>query len=286
MTQPNKAAAEAINAAIEMAAQEAWSVAMNGGMAGDIAHAIRKLKIATPPAPAVNAEPVADEFCWLVELFLPHGGNSLGFYHTGFTDLSGNSRSTADPHKAKRYATKGEAEAVAEKLGFTLQGVWRAVEHGFATPTPPTEPSKVEAALMMQPKPVSNVVPGKVHCAKCGFSLIRTNLYVNSGTTGPGGEETEPCPNDGNPLLPVTWEAEAREAWARCEELFERAIAAEKALATHPKTEQAGVRQFEEWLDSYRSQSVAMVFHEIVERYRAALSTAPAAPQGKEADRG
>jgi hypothetical protein len=87
--------------------------------------------------------------------------------------------------------------------------------------------------LAMQPRPVTNCVPGKVHCAKCGFTLVRTNLYVNSGTTGPGGEETEPCPNDGNPMLPVTWEQEAREAWKINEQLFDRAIAAEKALTTH-----------------------------------------------------
>jgi hypothetical protein len=87
--------------------------------------------------------------------------------------------------------------------------------------------------LAMQPRPVTNCVPGKVHCAKCGFTLVRTNLYVNSCTTGPGGEETEPCPNDGNPMLPVTWEQEAREAWKINEQLFDRAIAAEKALTTH-----------------------------------------------------
>jgi len=69
------------------------------------------------------------EFCWLVELFLP-GGNSLGWYHTGFTDISNNSRSTQSPWEAKRYATKEEAERVASRM-LHKQGVWRAVEHGF-----------------------------------------------------------------------------------------------------------------------------------------------------------
>lgn len=81
-----------------------------------------------------------------------------------------------------------------------------------------------------QPKPRTDVVPGKVHCSACGFTLFRTNLYVNSGTTGPGDERTEPCPNDGNPLLPVTWEQEAREGWKVCEQMFDRAVSAEKAL--------------------------------------------------------
>lgn len=88
-----------------------------------------------------------------------------------------------------------------------------------------------------QPQPRTDVVPGKVHCAVCGFSLIRTNLYVNSGTTGPGDERCEPCPNDGNPLLPVTWGQEAREAWKTAEGLLDRATAAEKALAAQAPAE-------------------------------------------------
>jgi hypothetical protein len=70
------------------------------------------------------------QFCWLVELFMP-GGNSMGFYHTGFTTLTpGDSRTTRDPFQAKKYATQAEALHVADGLHH-LQGVWRAVEHGF-----------------------------------------------------------------------------------------------------------------------------------------------------------
>jgi hypothetical protein len=70
------------------------------------------------------------EFCWLVELFEP-GGNSMGLYHTGFTELDGmTSRTTSDPHKAKRYATKEAALASVDKL-LSKAGVWRAIEHGF-----------------------------------------------------------------------------------------------------------------------------------------------------------
>lgn len=82
--------------------------------------------------------------------------------------------------------------------------------------------------LQPQPAPVRDVVPGKVACAKCNFSLQRVNLYVNAGTVGAGGEETEPCPNDGTPLLPVTWEQEARECWKSIEQWCDRAVAAEK----------------------------------------------------------
>lgn len=62
-------------------------------------------------------------------------------------------------------------------------------------------------------------VPGEMHCAKCKFTLIRTNLYVQNGTTGPGNNETEPCPNGCGPLWPETWERSAREAWSRLETL-------------------------------------------------------------------
>lgn len=71
----------------------------------------------------------ADGLCWLVELFGPDG-NSLGHYHTGLTTLSFESRTTRDPLKAKRYATKRDALLACAGL-LHLQGVWRAVEHGF-----------------------------------------------------------------------------------------------------------------------------------------------------------
>ena len=73
----------------------------------------------------------ADGFCWLVELFEPDG-NSMGHYHTGATTLpSFESRTTRDPLKAKRYATKRDALLACAGL-LHLKGVWRAVEHGFA----------------------------------------------------------------------------------------------------------------------------------------------------------
>lgn len=84
------------------------------------------------------AEPVVDEFCWLVELFEGDGtGNSAGWYHTGFVDIGGYSRTTKHAHEARRYATAAEAAQVAKKLGTTLTGTWKAVEHGFQAPPPP-----------------------------------------------------------------------------------------------------------------------------------------------------
>lgn len=85
------------------------------------------MRMLTTPAP--KPAPKTD-FCWLVELFEPDG-NSMGYYHTGFTTLMpGESRTTKNPHEAKRYATQAEALHIADGLHH-LAGVWRAVEHGF-----------------------------------------------------------------------------------------------------------------------------------------------------------
>lgn len=77
----------------------------------------------------------------------------------------------------------------------------------------------------------TDLVPGQMHCARCKFQLTRTTLYLGNGTVGAGDSKTEPCPNGCGPLWPVTWEQAAREAWATCETMFERAKAAEDALA-------------------------------------------------------
>ena len=67
------------------------------------------------------------------------------------------------------------------------------------------------------------LVPGTMHCARCKFVLHRTNLYVGDGTTGPGTNETEPCPNGCGPLWPMTWEHYARDAVATSERFWEEA---------------------------------------------------------------
>ena len=95
-------------------------------------------------------------------------------------------------------------------------------------PRPTAGPLRLLAA---QPAPARDVVPGKVRCAKCAFSLQRVNLYLGNGAIGAGGEEVEPCPNDGTPLLPVTWEQEARESWAMAERCFDEAKAAAADVA-------------------------------------------------------
>ncbi len=73
------------------------------------------------------------------------------------------------------------------------------------------------------------LVPGVLHCAKCQFQLTKTNLYMATGTTGPGDNKTEPCPNGCGPLWPVTWKRYATDAYEQvdryyneCKELEQR----------------------------------------------------------------
>ncbi len=48
--------------------------------------------------------------------------------------------------------------------------------------------------------------PGHLECPKCNFHLYETNLYMGSGTTGPGDtDKREVCPNDGVDMNRVTW---------------------------------------------------------------------------------
>jgi len=73
-------------------------------------------------------------------------------------------------------------------------------------------------------------VPGVMRCARCNLVLTRVNLYVGDGTAGPGGNETERCPNGCGPLWPMTWEQWARDAVAASERLFEEARKLRDAL--------------------------------------------------------
>lgn len=109
-----------------------------------------------------------------------------------------------------------------------------ALPVGTATPAP-TRPDLLDtsgAPAAAEPAAnASNLVPGQMHCARCKFQLTRTILYLGNGAVGAGDSKTERCPNGCGPLWPVTWEQAARDAWATCETLFERAKAAEDALA-------------------------------------------------------
>jgi hypothetical protein len=66
------------------------------------------------------------------------------------------------------------------------------------------------------------IVPGVLRCAKCDYELMKTNLYFNYGTVGPGDSETEPCPNGCGPLWPVTWHAWAITGFAEAAKAVEQ----------------------------------------------------------------
>ena len=49
-------------------------------------------------------------------------------------------------------------------------------------------------------------MPGSWTCPKCGFVLMKSTLYVKSGTVGADNSPfNETCPNDGTLMRPTTW---------------------------------------------------------------------------------
>lgn len=74
-------------------------------------------------------------------------------------------------------------------------------------------------------------VPGTWRCPKCGFTLTMSVMHVESGNVGVDlAVPTEPCPNDGRDLQPVTWKERCAELAAMCEQQMKRAADAESAL--------------------------------------------------------
>lgn len=76
-------------------------------------------------------------------------------------------------------------------------------------------------------------VPGRLRCTKCRYKLTELVMSAATGEIGvsaKGVPPPEPCPNDGAPMRPVSWEEEAREAWLTAEEVFDRTFKAEELL--------------------------------------------------------
>lgn len=53
-------------------------------------------------------------------------------------------------------------------------------------------------------------VPGGWHCPKCKFRLVSSVLYAKTGTISVNRQAPDPCPNDGTPMEPDTWQADAK----------------------------------------------------------------------------
>lgn len=73
-------------------------------------------------------------------------------------------------------------------------------------------------------------VPGLLKCAKCGCSVISTNLHYPSGDFSADSSPKE-CPNGCGPMWPVTERAAGNEMVDRCEAQQCRAEQAERDLA-------------------------------------------------------
>lgn len=94
----------------------------------DIKTGLRAAFAAAPQQ--AEAVPQAAEFCWLVEHF-DIADKSTGHYYTGKVGIGDRVLTTMDPHQAQRYDTWRDANNASAKLGSTLTGTWRAMQHGF-----------------------------------------------------------------------------------------------------------------------------------------------------------
>jgi hypothetical protein len=110
------------------------------------------------------------------------GSNSMGRYHTGLTDLGYQSRSTVNPHEAKRY-TKASAEQVAADLNVHMMACeWRAVEHGFHTAAPqePAEPVAPAGYVLVPLEPT----PAMINAAVGTPGIKSVNALITARAPG------------------------------------------------------------------------------------------------------
>jgi hypothetical protein len=76
------------------------------------------------------------------------------------------------------------------------------------------EEETAAAGLKLSPDDVLDLyVPGRLRCPTCKFELTKATLFAKSGQIGASKaevyQESEPCPNDGEPMVRVTWREEA-----------------------------------------------------------------------------
>lgn len=71
-------------------------------------------------------------------------------------------------------------------------------------------------------------VLGIWHCPKCKFQLVTSVLYAKTGAVGVKHHTDDVCPNDGEKLLPQTWESDARYLADRIPQLMEENLQLEK----------------------------------------------------------
>lgn len=76
----------------------------------------------------------------------------------------------------------------------------------------------------------ASVVPGVLHCAKCGFRLNKVTLNASDGNAY-ANNEPDTCPNCNVPMWRVSWKDEAEYAYKVCESQLDRALKAEATIA-------------------------------------------------------
>lgn len=72
-------------------------------------------------------------------------------------------------------------------------------------------------------------VPGQFKCMKCGFVLNKLTITLNGIGTSESNRQSEPCPNDGEFLVAVSYKEVANELTDRAFKLFDQ-VAKQSAL--------------------------------------------------------
>jgi hypothetical protein len=90
------------------------------------------------------------------------------------------------------------------------------------------EPETVAVAEVPAP---ALYVPGLWHCPQCKFECSKAIISVTAGDVFVDNREhAENCPNDGTPMVRMTWEEHARGLEKAIDGWVQRTVAAEKAL--------------------------------------------------------
>jgi hypothetical protein len=86
-------------------------------------------------------------------------------------------------------------------------------------------------------------LPGQYKCAKCGFELTKSILYVKSGGIGPDLSQPEPCPNDGEIMRRVTWQEASQSNYRFAKELLDKRDELESKVAALTQRAEAAEAQ-------------------------------------------
>lgn len=106
----------------------------------------------------------------------------------------------------------------------------------------------------------------------CGYQLSSNYIYAASGSIGPNAAKPEPCPNDGQTLVPVTWEERCMEHSDRLTEeiLLVNELRAQLVKARDAALAEAAKAIHDEWDNcrEYYGQGCHVIDEEAIERLR------------------